>query len=196
MSDQIKAARIGGTAKIISALIGGIVSIFVTSGIFNYWIAEKYTSQRVVNDHYTSNSEVMELQNQIKNLQNEVEKLKEENPKLKNGGGTLNQTDKEEPIENAECKEKNWGNYSFTNTTGEKLILKAHHGVPPGTNPIYKYQITVLPGETQYLYQLEAKPLRYWVLKPVINKGRNMLSAYVNGELLVEQCITKNFEIK
>jgi Curli production assembly/transport component CsgG len=82
---------------------------------------------------------------------------------------------------NPKCKEKNTGDYCFSNTTS--LKIRVHMGSSVG-------ELTLSPGQTQCKYNLSAEEYNYKIY------DERYAGSIAFGQILVEQCKSKTFVIK
>src|ERR1035437_3786919 len=89
---------------------------------------------------------------------------------------------------NQKCKEKNTGDYCFMNSTGNELNVFINWTLPPQSGE-QQHNITLSPGQTHCIYDICAGPHNYEI-GGFPNYRKEI------GQINVEQCKSKTFEIK
>ena len=136
-----------------------------------------------------------------------------------NGGNTTNKgfntpLNSNETVNNpdtvdAECKEKNIGDFCFYNSSISKVILAVEYKSPKGGGyGSIRKSLTIVPNETKCLYQLPNFILNYYIATWDIfekdlegNEAKLYSTRYSpllkeKGELKVETCKSKTYTIK
>ena len=108
------------------------------------------------------------------------------------------------------CEQKNTGNYCFKNGTNKKLkVFIGNKEVRNVTLDNSSKNITLAPGQTQCLYDLDTKGWKYQIreatevitrmvseAEAASNKNAEYQFEPLEGEILVEKCKSKTFVIK
>ncbi len=135
-----------------------------------------------------------------------------------NGGNSTNKgfntpLNSNETVNNPEtvdskCKEENFGNLCFYNSTNSKLVIRGKHYKENEGNRTIMSDIFLDPGETKCMYKIKNRTLNYYVVKwEVFEKelGGGLYKLHQDptakylfdkGEINIETCKSKTYTIK
>jgi len=114
----------------------------------------------------------------------------------------INPNDRNHRIESADCEMRKIGDYCFTNK--KDILIDIFYGKGPLFPVVTVGRITLQPGQTSCIYELESGAWKYKYQDPSIrvhtgfriSGGDDTVPAVVSGQFLVEKCKSKTMEIK